>query len=181
MKIQRRPSPVRSLVATLMGAATLASVAPALADGSSREPALDPATVPQHVLELVNAARARGRDCGLERFGPTQPLRLSAALSSVASGHAADMARNGSLAHTGSDGSNADQRITRAGYAGQASAENVAAGQHNVESVVASWLASPGHCAALMRPHFKEMGVAFALAPEASLSIYWTQVLATPQ
>lgn len=180
MKIQRRNFRLRSLVATLMGAATLASAVSAQADGRSREPALDPATVPQHVLELVNAARLRGRDCGIERFGPTQPLRLSVALSSVASGHAADMARNGALAHTGSDGSNANDRIVRAGYAGQASAENVAAGQHNVESVVASWLASPGHCAALMRPHFKEMGVAFALAPDASPSIYWTQLLATP-
>jgi uncharacterized protein YkwD len=176
----RRRFQVRSLVVTSTAAAAFAGTAPALADDTSKAPALDPATVAARVLELVNAVRDQGRDCGRERFQPVPPLKLSPELITAASGHASDMARNASLAHTGSDGSTANERIARTGYALGASGENVAAGQHNVESVVAAWLASPGHCATLMGPHYKEMGVAFALAPpDANLAIYWTQVLAT--
>jgi uncharacterized protein YkwD len=164
-----------------MGAAALGGTAPALAVAKSEPPALDPATVAARVLELVNAVRDKGRDCGRERFQPVPPLKLSTELNTAASGHASDMAKNASLAHKGSDGSTADERIARTGYAFGVSGENVAAGQHNVESVVAAWLASPGHCATLMGPQYKEMGVAFAIAPpdEKNLSIYWTQVLAT--
>jgi len=180
MHTHRKSSHLRPLIVSFMGAAALGGTAPALADAKSEAPALDPATVAARVLELVNTVRGQGRDCGRERFQAVPPLKLSPELTTAASGHASDMAKNASLAHTGSDGSKSDDRIARTGYVLRASGENVAAGQHNVESVVAAWLASPGHCATLMGPNYKEMGVAFALAPpDANLSIYWTQVLAT--
>lgn len=152
-----------------------------LAARKASKPVLDPVAVATRVLELVNAVRVQGRDCGREHFGAAPQLALSPTLSEAASGHANDMARNATLAHTGSDGSNSGERITRSGYVWGASGENVAAGQHDADSVVAAWLASPGHCATLMGPYFKEMGVAFALAPEANPSIYWAQVFAAPR
>ena len=79
------------------------------------------------------------------------------------------------------DGTVSGDRITRAGYAWQASGENIAAGQRDAEAVVAGWLASAGHCATLMAPYFTETGIAFALAPNANPPIYWVQVFAAPR
>lgn len=144
-------------------------------------PALEPAEVVERVLELVNAARAEERTCGDERFNATAPLQFSATLRVAAEGHSWDMAARGEAGHEGSDGSNAGQRITRAGYVWRAAGENVAAGQPNAESVVAAWLESPGHCSTLMAPWFTETGIAFAEVPSKDPPIYWTQVFAAPR
>jgi uncharacterized protein YkwD len=141
----------------------------------------DPAAVERRVLELVNAARAAARRCGRERFEPAAPLTRAAALNAAASLHSLDMAARGELSHDGADGSDSGERITRAGYAWQASGENVAAGQRDAESVVAAWLDSPGHCATLMNARFTETGIAFALAPGNDPPVFWTQVFATPR
>lgn len=154
-----------------------------LAVRESAPPALEleRGAVAARVLELVNAARAKARSCGNDAYDATQPLSLSATLNAAALSHARDMAERGSPGHRGSDGSLAGDRITRAGYQWRASAENVAAGQRDADAAVAAWLASPGHCANLMGPHFTDMGLAFALAPSKNPAIYWTQVFAAPR
>lgn len=151
-----------------------------LAVPKPEEPPLDPATVTERVLELINAARAEARRCGQTQYDPAQPLTLSPALNEAALGHARDMAERGWAGHVGSDGSQSGERITRAGYAWHASGENVAAGQRDADAVVAAWLSSPGHCATLMEPRFTETGIGFALAPEKNPAIYWTQDFAAP-
>jgi Cysteine-rich secretory protein family len=143
-------------------------------------PPLIPDLVARRVLDLVNAARAEGRQCGDDRYEPAEPVTLSRTLSDAALGHVRDMAERGSASHTGSDGSDSGERITRAGYTWHASGENVAAGQADADAVVAAWLGSPGHCATLMAPYFTETGIAFALAPGKDPGIYWTQVFAAP-
>ena len=143
-------------------------------------PPLQTAAVERQVLALVNAARARARNCGRNRYEAAQALTLSARLNAAALGHARDMAARGAVGHDGSDGSRSGDRITRAGYAWRASGENVAAGQRDADAVVAAWLSSPGHCATLMGPHFTHMGIAFSLAPSQNPGIYWTQVFAAP-
>lgn len=143
-------------------------------------PALQADAVAARVLELVNAARAQARQCGRDRYAAAPPLRLSATLTAAASGHAWDMAARGTVGHSGSDGSQSGERITRAGYAWRASGENVAAGQPDADSVVAAWLGSPGHCVNLMAPYFTEMGIAFATAPSKNPAIYWAQAFAAP-
>jgi uncharacterized protein YkwD len=148
---------------------------------ASPPPPPEPTAAAQRVLALVNAARAEARTCGREQYAATGPLILSAVLTQAALVHAQDMAERGSLAHRGSDGSESGDRITRAGYQWQASGENLAAGQSDADAVVAAWLESAGHCATLMGPHFTEMGVAFALAPEKDPAIYWAQVFAAPR
>lgn len=144
-------------------------------------PALDAAATARRVLALVNAARAEARRCGRDERGPSPPLALSAVLTVVAAAHARDMAARRTLSHEGSDGSLVGERITRAGYAWSASGENIASGQRDADSVVAAWLASPGHCVTLMTPQFTQMGVAFAVVPDAEPPIYWAQVFATPR
>jgi uncharacterized protein YkwD len=141
----------------------------------------DQETVAREVLARVNAARQEPRYCGGELFAATHPLALDATLSGVARDHARDMAAQEAMRHRGSDGSRPSERITRAGYTWRAAAENVAAGQRNAGSVVAHWLASPGHCKNIMSPQFTEMGAGFAVAPRSKGRIYWAQVFAAPR
>jgi len=136
------------------------------------------AAVGEHVLALVNEARADRRRCGLKRFGAVPPLTASPALQVAASAHAEDMARRGVMDHAGGDGSTPAERATRAGYAWRNVGENVATGQSTPEQVVAEWLDSPRHCENIMSADFTEMGVAFA---SNAGGVYWAQVFGAPQ
>jgi uncharacterized protein YkwD len=141
----------------------------------------DPVAVATRVLELVNAARKHPRRCGDRELGAAPPLTLSPALTNAASRHARDMARHEFFQHVGSDGSRPAERVAETGYRGRATGENIAAGQSDPDAVVAAWLDSPGHCANVMGLQFKEMGVAFALAPPKNPAIYWAMELASPR
>ena len=143
--------------------------------------ASDSRAVGQRVLDLVNDARTHQRRCGRKRMSATQPLTLSPVLTRAAAAHAADMAKNNFMGHRGSDGSDAGERVRRAGYVWRSVGENVAAGQPDAETVVKAWLDSPGHCENIMSPNFSEMGVAFAAAPQSELRILWAQEFAAPQ
>lgn len=143
--------------------------------------ATDAGPAAERVLALVNEARAEDRRCGRRRFGATHPLRLSDTLTRAAAAHATDMARGGYMGHRGSDGSNVGERANRAGYQWRAVGENVAAGQQDADTVVRSWLESPGHCENIMGPQFTEMGIAYESAPRSELRILWAQVFAAPR
>ncbi|KAF4033882.1 putative SCP domain-containing protein [Phytophthora infestans] len=54
------------------------------------------------------------------------------------------------MAHDGSDGSSMSERITQAGYDWSAVAENVAAGQVDVDAVMVAWINSPEHLENIM-------------------------------
>jgi uncharacterized protein YkwD len=46
------------------------------------------------------------------------------------------------------------------GYQAAGAGENLAAGQTTLEDTLAAWLASPLHCANLMRPNYRDVGLA---------------------
>ena len=148
-----------------------------LADGAPL-PAPNDAALLDNVLEHLNAIRARGGRCGGAEYPPSPPLARSAALDQAARAHAEDMASNSFLAHTGSDGSNPGERVSRAGYHWDVVAENVASGQTSADDVAATWLESPGHCANLMDAKYAETGIAYGLNPGDGRDIYWVQVYA---
>lgn len=129
----------------------------------------------QRVLDLVNQARARPRNCGDKVFDAARPLRWNDLLAEASREHAEDMARNNYFSHNARDGSGPAQRVERAGYKWRITAENIAAGQSKPEDAVAGWIKSPGHCANLMNPAFTEMGVAFAVDRRSELGVYWSQ------
>ncbi len=137
--------------------------------------------VHERLLELVNKARARGRNCGGTRFGSAAPLNRLPALDRAADTHARELATIGELTHRGTDGSRPAERIGRQGYAWSSVAENLAAGATTEEQVVEGWLGSPSHCANLMNPRFTDMGVAYVVSDEGSGDIYWVQVLGAPR
>lgn len=82
------------------------------------------------------------------------------------------------VGHTGTDGSSAGDRATAAGYVWQSWGENVAAGQPTLAVVMAGWMASPGHCANIMRAGFRDIGLACVKGGAGNTyRTYWTMTL----
>ncbi|OLV16825.1 CAP domain-containing protein [Deinococcus marmoris] len=134
-------------------------------------------TMTGQVLELSNAARARGQTCGAQNFPPVPPLNSEARLGAAAQAHAADMAALNYFSHTSQDGRTLKNRIDAAGYGWRAIAENIAAGQASAQEVVTGWLNSEGHCRNLMNAEYRELGI--GLARNAGGKLYWVQDFGT--
>jgi uncharacterized protein YkwD len=105
------------------------------------------------VFELSNQERATA---GLKSFSQ------DALLTSAALAHAEDMARQGYFSHTGLDGSTPFERIKATGYLGRAMGENIAFGQPTAETVMTSWMNSPGHKGNILSAQFGDLGVGVA-------------------
>jgi len=162
------------------------SPAPASAPGSGGAVAGATCNLPDFttgVLARVNQARAAGADCGSEgSFAPAAAVAWNDRLTQAAAGHSQDMAANNYFSHTSLDGRMLADRVNATGYTWGVLGENIAAGQPTVDSVVSAWMASPGHCANIMRPHFSEMGLACVPgAPGDTYSTYWTMDLGRPR
>ncbi|WP_022800243.1 CAP domain-containing protein [Deinococcus ficus] len=127
------------------------------------------------VLALTNAARAQPRACGTDAYAATTPLTYSAQLEQAAQAHAADLAARNYFSHTSPEGRTAADRVTATGYVWRQVAENIAAGQPTPEEVVAGWLRSPGHCANIMDPGLKDLGVGYIFAAGTDFGHYWVQ------
>jgi uncharacterized protein YkwD len=132
--------------------------------------------VGRDILGQVNQARAEPRRCGRQRFAAVPPLAWNARLAQAALAHSRDMAARNYFSHRGRDGSQAGVRAQREGYRWYGIGENIATGQATAKQAVSSWLASPGHCANIMNPVYREMGAAYAANPRSDGGIYWTQV-----
>jgi uncharacterized protein YkwD len=132
------------------------------------------------LLAQVNAARAKPRMCGRQRFAAARPLSWNAALGSAALGHSRAMARGNYFAHRDPDGRSTSDRAKSAGFRGRKLGENIAAGQRSPSQAMGDWLASPGHCANLMNPMFTQMGAASASDSRSDAGVYWTMVLGAP-
>ena len=129
------------------------------------------------LLQRINAFRAAGAVCGTTTYAPAAPLNWNNLLLQAASGHSSDMAQNNYFSHDSLDGRTAAQRISDAGYSYSAAAENIAAGDTTVESVMTRWINSPGHCQNMMNPTYRDIGVACARNDAATYSRYWTMDL----
>jgi uncharacterized protein YkwD len=141
----------------------------------------DQGEVSRRVLALANEARAHARRCGSTPYAAAAPLAASNRLGQVALAYARDMATFGYMDHTGRDGSSPAERITRSGYRWSEVGENLASGVMTPDEVVAGWLASPEHCANLMDPLYRQMGVAFAVNPHDKRGVYWAMEFGTPR
>lgn len=135
------------------------------------------------MLAAVNARRRAGASCGANgSFAPAVDLAWNASLTQAASAHSADMVSHDLFSHTGSNGSSPGDRMTAAGYAWRGWGENIAAGQASVADVVDGWMKSDGHCANLMNPAYKDIGVACISGNAGTrYATYWTQDFGTPR
>ncbi|KMV31897.1 CAP domain-containing protein [Photobacterium swingsii] len=138
-------------------------------------------TFADQMLTAVNAARAVGRNCGSTFYPAAAPLTWDAKLQSAAQVHSTNMANYNFFSHTGLDGKSASNRVTDQGYAWRSVAENIAAGQKDIDTVMTTWLNSPGHCKNIMGSNYTQMGAAYDMNSGSQYNIYWTQVFATPQ
>ncbi|KAL7687742.1 putative CAP domain-containing protein [Plasmopara halstedii] len=123
------------------------------------------------MLTLVNNER---KNVGLP------PLCVSQKLNDAAQRHSNDQAANNYLDHTGTDGTSASDRITQSGYDWEEVAENVAAGQADVESAMDSWMNSYGHRENILGD-YTMFGAAYAYNPESTMQHYWTQDFGTSE
>jgi len=133
-------------------------------------------------LRLVNAHRAAGASCRTRGIFPAAAaVRWDDRLTAAAAGHAQDMAENDYFAHESREGSTPAQRVSAEGYAWRTVGENIAAGQRSVSEVVDGWMASDGHCANMMSPAFRDIGMACASDSTSRYGRYWVLDMAAPR
>ncbi|MDO5528672.1 MAG: CAP domain-containing protein [Paracoccus sp. (in: a-proteobacteria)] len=120
-------------------------------------------------LAAMRAINAERRSAGLA------PLRGNSALQAAARAHSCDMAREGFMAHQGSDGSNPHGRARRAGGQCRGIAENVARGQQTGASVVRAWMGSGGHRRNMLGASYTDGAVAAARGRDGR--VYWTAMM----
>lgn len=113
-----------------------------------------------------------------ERRG-LRPLAWSENLAAAARRHAADMAAHPGLVHTGSDGSEAWERILGAGYPAAQWYEVVGWGYGGeVEPMLGWWLASPEHMVKVLAGDVEDVGIGYATGTGA-WGHYWAVDLGT--
>lgn len=150
-------------VTAVLGLFGVTGVAPQCAP----PPIVQVANVQDPVVASVNQHRA---NAGRSR------VSVDHRLTSAAQSHANDMAQRKVLTHTGSNGSNAGQRISVYGYGWRTWAENAAAGQQTSAAVMNAWMNSSGHKANLLNGGMVHIGVAAAVGSNGVT--YWAMVLA---
>jgi uncharacterized protein YkwD len=163
------------LVSGLVAAATLAQAAdgPIMSaalpgDTASRLQFPSPAGTENENLarllaELINAERAK--------YG-LAPYQFDATIAATAAAHSADQAARRTMSHTGSDGSNAGQRLTRNGVAWSSWGENVGAGFTDPAVLLQAWLNSPTHRPIVLSASYTRVGTGVATASNGTR--YWT-------
>ncbi|MBO0931553.1 CAP domain-containing protein [Fibrella aquatilis] len=131
------------------------------------------AALQQEILTYLNAARSKSCLCGSTTYPAVPALALNTKLTTASDKFALDLATYNYFSHTGRDGSQPWDRMTREGYVWRAAGENIAAGYPTARAVVDGWLKSPGHCANIMSANFKEVGVGYAYTTTSTYKHYW--------
>jgi uncharacterized protein YkwD len=131
-------------------------------------------------VTAINNLRAQAQVCGGVPYPAVAPLTWDSRLAQAASGHSIDMAANGFFSHTGSQGSSVGSRVSATGYAWTLLAENIAAGQPGLSSVMSAWMNSAGHCENIMRASATQFALACERRVGGGATPYWTMVLARP-
>ncbi len=120
------------------------------------------------LIDLINHARVKA---GL------LPLARSSELDAAAQAHSIDMVQNRYLDHTGSDGSQPQERADQAGYhvppnSGWIVVEVISAISADAQGPVDWWMGDDQHRNVLMNPRWREIGGGYAQGGE--YGNYWT-------
>jgi hypothetical protein len=138
-------------------------------DGGLMPSTFDIEGVRAATLCLVNRERAAHRE---------PPLRVNAELQRAAQAHTESMAFGDYVEHMGPSGDTPLSRARRAGYmsgphSGFEMGENIAWGtgsRATPDEIVASWMASSGHRANILNPHFRDTAIGVSSHPPVSYS-----------
>ncbi|MEN9562168.1 MAG: hypothetical protein RIR73_412 [Chloroflexota bacterium] len=98
-------------------------------------------------------------------------LTINTILTNAAQAHAADMACNSSISHTGSDGSSAYSRILASGYS-PSYFEEIIYGGGGPQAAITWWMNDQIHRDAILNPKSTEMGVGYAYFSNGSYGDY---------
>ena len=132
------------------------------------------------VMNLVNAARAQGKNCGSEFFPAAPPVNWNTRIEAAALSHSLDMAQNQNFSHTGTDGSNPGDRLLMQEYDWRTWGENILVGLDEAQDAMNAWLSSSGHCSIIMPPSFEEIGAGVTQGIyQNNIASYWTLLFAT--
>jgi uncharacterized protein YkwD len=161
------------------------SPAPTTAAATAPSPGTNnaaPSAVMQQATKILNDIRAKQQNCGGEIYPPQPPLAWNNAVAKAAEIESQWMQTNNAFSHVWPDGTGPGERLKMANYNWSNYAENIAAGQPTVEAVMTSWLASPGHCANMMRAGVTEWGLSeIEGTAQNTYKTYWTMVVAKPK
>ena len=129
------------------------------------------------VVDETNDVRGTGATCQGQSMPAVGSVSSDARLEEAARCHSLDMAQQGTISHTGSDGSSPGDRISDVGYNFQFLGENLAMGQPTAVDAVDAWLGSDqGHCENLMNSDYEDIGVGVVIADGVP---YYTQKFGT--
>ena len=128
----------------------------------------------------LNAAEARDMVNIYRETHGLKPVLLHPKLSKAAELHAKDLAKQDTISHFGSDGSDPWQRVIKAGYKPILAAENVGTGQRSFEEVMLSWQQSPEHKKNLLLKEATHLGVAMIHEPGSEYKTFWALIVGQP-
>ncbi|KGP71382.1 CAP domain-containing protein [Pontibacillus yanchengensis] len=131
----------------------------------------EPSAYEREVLQLVNKERTKR---GI------QPLDMNSKLSGLAHKKGLDMAENNYFSHTSPTYGSPFEMMKEFGFTYVTAGENIAAGQHDPEAVVSSWMNSDGHRANILNENFTELGVGY-VQQDGRYASYWVQLFMKPK
>ncbi|MDP1544979.1 MAG: NBR1-Ig-like domain-containing protein [Anaerolineales bacterium] len=122
------------------------------------------------VAALINAERAKA---GMSA------LTINSLLANAAQSHAADMACNSMISHTGSNGSTIRSRVAAAGYS-PSYVEEIIYGGGGPQAAMTWWMNDQIHRDAILNSRSSEMGVGYAYFSNGSYGDYIVVVFGSP-
>ncbi len=99
---------------------------------------------------------------------------LNDKLTQAARRHSYDMAQNNVTSHTGSDGTEPDDRIDQACYNGASYGEIIGWGFTSVDAMMNWWMNSDPHRNQILHATNEDIGVAYVNDPGSAFTHYWT-------
>lgn len=124
------------------------------------------------IVNLINEER---NSRGLPSYAVQTQLRAAARV------HAADMACNHFVGHTGSDGSSVGDRVEAQGYEWSWIGENYMATRSGPQAAFDWWMNSEPHRNNILSPNYTEFGVGYIYSPDSDYGEYYVVVFARPQ
>ena len=157
----------------LLGAATAGQT-----DIGTLEPCLDEQQM-QRAVEQLNTLRHQPAPCAAVGAA-VQSLSWETRLAASAQEQAADLAVQDRLSHVDSRNRGFGARLRSVGYAAAGAGENLAAGQSGIDDALQAWLASPSHCANLMQPEYRDVGLACVQRRGSRYERFWVAHFGVP-
>lgn len=164
---------VLAVATGLLGAATAGQ-----SDVGALEPCIDEQQM-QRAVEQINALRRQPAQCA-STGADMQRLSWESRLAASAQEQARDLAVQDRLSHVDSRNRGLGVRLRSVGYAAAGAGENLAAGQSDIDDALQAWLASPSHCANLMQPEYRDVGLACVQRRGSRYERFWVAHFGVP-